>query len=183
MKTFKRENLWSSFNPLSLTAWWLICGNLTRLIRSLVCRLALPLGIVQGINLKPFFRDAGPANVELAYRYDNQATTGTDFDGDFHTVSATLYSPLPFWKLRADVGVAASYEGYDNANSLDADGDERNDWEFAVSAGVTKQIYESTALRIDYTYTDHNSNVETAVGQKPYEYDRHLFGVRLIFSY
>src|SRR5205823_9852937 len=75
------------------------------------------VGIVQGINLPPIFRDAAPANLELSYRFDLQDTKGSDFDGDFNTLGATLYAPLPFWKLRADVGVAFGLDLYRHPNS------------------------------------------------------------------
>jgi len=141
------------------------------------------LGIVQGINLPALFRDAGAANLEFSYRLDRQETKGSDFDGWFNTVGVVLYTPLPFWKLRADMGASLSYEAYDNGNSLDADGDERKDWEYNVSAGLTRQLTKEIAIRADYTFTDHRSDVETAAGERPFEYDRHQFGIRLIVSF
>jgi hypothetical protein len=141
------------------------------------------VGIVQGINLPAIFRDAGPSNLELSYRFDAQNTKGSDFDGKFHTLGATYYTPLPFWKLRADAGVNFSFDNYDHPNSLDVTGDKREDFEFSATAGITKEINKNIAVRVDYSYTDHNSNVETAAGQKPYEFDRHQVGFRLIFTF
>lgn len=140
-------------------------------------------GIVQGITLPPIFSTAGESNLELSYRYEIQDTDGSDFEGDFHRVAATVYTPLPVLKLRGDVGVSVSFDQYDNPNSLDATGDTREDFEWSVSAGVTRQLTEAAALRVDYRFTDHDSNVTTPAGQLPYEYDRHLFGVRLIITF
>ncbi len=140
-------------------------------------------GLVQGINLPPLFKGAAPANLELSYRLDDQRAKGSDYDGWFNTVGATLYAPLPFWGLRADAGVNLTYEMYDNGNSLDASGDRRRDFEVGVSTGITKQFNKAFSVRVDYNYTNRDSNVETALGQKPFEYDRHQVGVRLIFSF
>jgi tetratricopeptide (TPR) repeat protein len=140
------------------------------------------VGIVQGINLPAIFRDAGPANLEISYRFDIQETKGSDFDGKFNTVGATFYTPLPFWKLRADTGVNFSFDNYDHPNSLDASGDKREDFEFNVTAGITKDINKNIAVRVDYSFTDHNSNVDTGTA-KPYEFDRHQVGFRLIFTF
>ena len=140
------------------------------------------IGIVQGINLGEFFKGAGPANVEVSYRFENQETDGSDFDGNFNTVGAVLYTPLPFEKTRADIGVSFGYDQYSHGNSLDADRDRRRDTEISAVVGITREITKGCAVRLDYSYTNHNSNVETA-GQKPYEYDRHQVGLRLILSY
>jgi tetratricopeptide (TPR) repeat protein len=140
------------------------------------------LGIVQGINLPEIFKDAGEANLELSYRFELQDTKGSDYDGDFHTFGAILYTPLPFAKLRADVGVSVGWELYDNANSLDDDGDRREDFEYSFSAGLTRDINEYMAVRVDYSFTDHNSNISSG-GADPFEYDRHIVGARLILSF
>jgi hypothetical protein len=144
------------------------------------------LGVVQGINLPPLFRDAGPANLELTYRFEHQDTDGSDFDGNFHTAGVTIYTPLPFWKLRADFGATIDFEQYSHGNSLDNDGDKRRDTEWSAVVGLTRQINANWAFRVDYSYTNRNSNValiSDGAERRPYEYDRHLVGMRLIFSY
>jgi tetratricopeptide (TPR) repeat protein len=140
-------------------------------------------GVVQGVQLPQIFSDAGSPNLELSYRYSRYDTDGTEFEGDIHTAGATLYSPLPFWELRGDVGVSVSFEQGDSPSVLDASDDPREELEWSVTAGVTRQLSTSTALRVDYTFTKHDANVTTAADQSPYDYDRHLVGVRLILTY
>ncbi|MBC8108686.1 MAG: tetratricopeptide repeat protein [Anaerolineae bacterium] len=140
------------------------------------------IGIVQGINLPPIFRDAGPANLDLSYRFEDQVAQGSDFDGLFHTLSATIFVPLPVWKLRADLGLSVAYDGYTNANSLDDEGRDREDWEYNITVGLSRQINKYFTVRADYTYTDHDSNVKTG-GVDPYSYDRSQAGVRLIITF
>jgi hypothetical protein len=142
------------------------------------------VGIVQGINLPSIFKDAGQANLELSYRFEHQSADGDDFDGDFHTFGATLYTPLPFFKLRADLGVSLDIDRYSEPNSLDASGDKRDDEEFSVVVGINREINRNWTIRADYIYTDHNSNVDQGVaGGQPFDYDRHQVGLRAIFSY
>jgi TolA-binding protein len=141
------------------------------------------VGILQGINLPSIFRDAGPANLEVGLRYERQLADGSDFDAHFYSGGATLYTPLPWWKLRADVGLNLEYDDYDNGNSLDADLDTRRDFEINFVAGLSRQITKDIAVRMDYTYTDNDSNVETVLDSAPYEYDRHQFGVRLTYTF
>jgi Tfp pilus assembly protein PilF len=141
------------------------------------------MGVVQGIQLPEFFRDAGRANLELSYRFEHQDTEGADFEGNFHSLGATLYTPLPFWKLRHDIGVSVDFDRYSNPNSIDADNSRRRDWEFNVVTGITRELNRNWAVRVDYGYTYHDSNVQTAAGQNLFDFDRHQVGVRLIFSY
>jgi hypothetical protein len=79
------------------------------------------------------------------------------------------------------------YDLYSHRNSLDtgglAAGDKRRDTTFGVVVGITREITQGCAVRVDYSYTNENSNIETADGSKPYDYDRHQVGIRLILSY
>jgi tetratricopeptide (TPR) repeat protein len=140
------------------------------------------IGVVQGINLPELFADTSPANLEVSYRFENQQASGSDYDGNFHTVGATLYTPLPFWKLRADLGTAVTFEDYTHGNSLDAGHDKRSDTEYDLTVGLNRELVSGLVLRVDYSYTDRLSNVEKA-GQRPFQYDRNQVGVRLIYSY
>jgi Tfp pilus assembly protein PilF len=141
------------------------------------------VGIVQGLNLPTLFPGAGAANLELNYRFEDQQARGSDFAGNFNAVGATLYTPLPFLKLRADAGVTLDYEQYNHQNSLDVDGRDRRDFEVDVATGLTKDLTKDLALRLDYTFTNRNSNVTSSSGNHPYAYDRHVVGIRLIYSF
>jgi Tfp pilus assembly protein PilF len=140
------------------------------------------IGFVQGINLPAFFRDAAPANLDLNYRFEDQQAQGSDFDGLFHSLGATLYVPLPVWKLRADIGGSVSYDGYTHGNSLDDNRDKRQDWEYNLTFGLSREITKNFTVRLDYTYTDHESNVDTGT-VSPYSYDRNQAGIRLIITF
>jgi tetratricopeptide (TPR) repeat protein len=140
------------------------------------------VGLVQGFTLPEIFRGAGESTLELSYRFERQETDGSDYQGNFHSLGATFYAPLPVWKLRADAGVTFDFENYDNPNTLDSDRDRRRDFEFDITAGLTRQINKYMAARVDYSYTRRDSNIVSA-GQDIFDYDRHILGVRLIFSF
>lgn len=141
------------------------------------------LGIVQGFNLPEIFEGAGQPVVELSYRYENQNTDGSDFDANSNSFAVTFYTPLPFWKLRLDLGASYELDDYTNANSLDADLDLRYDTQWNFVAGLTKDLSDNWALRVDYIYTDQDSNVNTPGTENPFDYNRYQIGARLIFSY
>lgn len=141
------------------------------------------VGVLQGITLPELFKGSGAAELDLSYRFSNQQTRGSDFSGNFNTAGATLVTPLPFWKLKGDIGVNATFENYEHPNSLDAIGRRRDDFEVNTLVGLTKELFRGVTLRVDYSYTDHQSNVRTNTGSKPYQFDRNVLGVRLILSY
>jgi hypothetical protein len=147
------------------------------------------VGLLQSINLPEFFSGAGRAELQLIGRFRHQNTKGQDYDGDLYDTGAMLYLPLPM-KLKADIGVNFDVEDYSNANSLDAENRQRHDSEFTFSAGLMRQLNRWTAIRAEYTYVNHDSNVRTAgdpatglEAEKPYEFSHHVVGVKMIMSY
>jgi Flp pilus assembly protein TadD len=145
------------------------------------------LGVVQGLKLPAIFRDAGPANMDLSYRLEYHDTDGSEFEAYFHTVGATVYTPLPWWNLRADAGATMGFDRYSNRSIIDDDARRRRDFRWGLSAGITRKINENLSIRADYTFTKNDSNVRRAAGidgeQNFYDYDRHQLGARLILSY
>jgi hypothetical protein len=61
--------------------------------------------------------------------------------------------------------------------------DLRSDYEWNFIVGLTKDLNKNWAFRVDYIYTDHNSNVKTIGDQDPFDYNRYQIGARLIFTY
>jgi tetratricopeptide (TPR) repeat protein len=134
-------------------------------------------GILQSIDLPELFKGIGKNRLEVSGRYEHQDTKGSDFDGNIYSAGVTVYGALPLWKLQADAGISVSYEGYANGNSLAADHRVRHDFEYRPSVGVSREICPNATVRVDYSYTNHDSNVAV------YEYDRHVVGVSLILTY
>jgi hypothetical protein len=120
--------------------------------------------------------------LKLEYRLIDQETQGADYDGLGNLVGATFYTPLPFWKLRADAGVSYEWDNYRHSNSFDSGGDQRFDQILNASAGINKQLNKNVTFRVDYTFTNDDSNVKQG-GVDVFDYDRHQLGVRLLCTF
>ncbi len=142
------------------------------------------LGIVQGITLPSLFDQNEKSNIDISYRFTYQDTQGEEYYGYLHTFGIVYYTPLPFWKLRLDMGATLTYEDYQNPSLFDdpADRDKRSDLEYVLSVGLTREIFKNASIRVDYAYTNRDSNVGFG-GQTPFEYDRGVLGVRFIYSF
>jgi hypothetical protein len=63
--------------------------------------------------------------------------------------------------------------------------------ECRLTAGLTRRLTRWSVVRVEYEYTIHDSNVVTVdpdaggplTGERPYEFDRHVLGVRMIFNF
>ncbi len=142
-------------------------------------------GLSQGINLPEIFRGAGNANMEIDYRLTDQEAVGGDYDGLFNQLGATLYTPLPFGKVRGDFGVAYEFDDYRHQNSLDTAFDRhdaRKDQQWVLTAGLTRELFKGCSLRVDYSYTTNDSNVRFG-DEKIFSFDRNQVGVRLIYNF
>ncbi len=142
------------------------------------------IGIVQGITLPALMQEGKKSNLELTYRLTFQDTQGSEYYGYLHTLGVVYYTPLPLWGLRADVGATVTFEDYSNPSLFDdpIGRESRQDFEYILSVGLTKEVFKNASVRLDYAYTNRNSNVEFA-GQTPFEYDRNVVGLRFIYSF
>ncbi len=140
------------------------------------------LGLVQGYDLHSKTGKSGEMpRVEAGVRYENDQTKGGDFSGNFFTLSGEYYQPI-CRKWTADAGADLSYFHYEHPNSLDERGRKRRDFEIKPHVGVTWQVNQYLAVRGDYTFTYHDSNI-VAGTVKPYQYNQHVIGIRMIVSY
>ena len=140
-------------------------------------------GLTQSFATPEIFKDAGASNLEVTYRLSDQETHGSDYDALTNQVGLIFSTPLPFWKLKADAGVSYEVDNYRHPNSLDTvDHHQRFDQLLNASVGVQREIFKGCSVRVDYNYTNSNSNVDFA-GQGIYDYDRHQVGVRLIYNF
>lgn len=140
------------------------------------------LGVIQGFDLHSMARAGLDApRLEAGLRYENDDTSGSDFDGNFITGSVAFISPI-CRNWTGDVGLELSYFNYNNPNSLDSGGRDREDFEVRPHLGLTWRVNQFVAVRGDYTYTYHQSNV-LAGAVRPYQYNQHIVGARVILTY
>ncbi len=144
--------------------------------------VAFILGLAQGINFTSFSHDPGESpRLELTLQYEHDATRGSDFDGDFVTTSATMFFPICRHWI-ADAGLELGGFDYANGNSLDNNHARRMDYEIQPQIGVTWQVMSHLAVRGDYSYIYHESNVVSGT-IRPYEYRNNVLGLRVILTY
>ncbi|MCC6238718.1 MAG: tetratricopeptide repeat protein [Phycisphaerales bacterium] len=143
------------------------------------------LGLVQGIPVPSLFDAQQKANIDLSYRVTYQDTQGQEYQGILQTLGVAYYTPLPFWNLRLDLGGTLTYEAYRNPSQFDDPGNRsrRRDLEYVLSIGVTHKINDKASLRVDYAYTNHNSNIEMTGSGDPFDYNRSIVGVRFIYTF
>jgi tetratricopeptide (TPR) repeat protein len=139
------------------------------------------LGLIQGIDLKPAsIAGLSPPRLEIDFRYENDQTSGSDYDGNFVTLGGTYYQQVSHHAY-VDAGLDWTNFAYSHFNSLDPTV-QRTDYELKPHIGVTYQIGQNWAFRGDYTFTYHVSNVVNN-GVRPYQFNENVIGVRLIFTY
>jgi tetratricopeptide (TPR) repeat protein len=147
------------------------------------------VSVVQGITTPELFSGVGKSELELIYRFKNQNTVGSDYDYYGNEIAANFSTPLPFWQLHADAGVSYEMDNYRHPNTLDTvghDHDKRYDQVWNATVGVQREIFKGCNVRVDYTYTNDDSNVQFNPGTGPnglYSYDRSQVAVRLIYTF
>lgn len=139
-------------------------------------------GVIQGFDLYRMARAGLDApRLEVGLRYENDDTRGSDFDGNFFGASGAFITPI-CRNWTGDVGLEFTYFNYNNANSLDTARRDREDFEVRPRIGVTWRVNRYVAVRGDYTFTYHQSNV-LAGNLRPYQYNQHIVGARVILAY
>lgn len=136
-----------------------------------------------------FYLLEGAGRLYFGYRYGKTRSDGSDFDFNSNMLTARVEVPLEELKIPYlnDVVVDAEYrffrDRYDNANSLDFFGNARRDYRNEVRTGLQKFFSKNVSVRLDYTYTDNQSNVANLFGVHFYEYSRHVVSSQLIYDF
>lgn len=129
-----------------------------------------------------FYLFEGAGRLYLGYRHEDAATDGSDFDRRTNMVTARVEAPLP-WQSVANLEVRQFWDDYGNPNSLDAFGRPRSDRRVEVRAGLQKFLTPHVSMRLDYSYTINDSNVENLFGASFYSYDRHVISTLFIYDF
>lgn len=136
-----------------------------------------------------FYLMEGAGRLYFGYRYGQTRSEGSDFDFDSNMVTARVEVPLEGLNLPYlnDVVFDAEYrwfcDRYDNPNSLDFFGNARRDDRSEIRTGLQKFFTKNLSVRLDYTYTDNESNVANLFGVHFYEYSRHVVSSQLIYDF
>lgn len=129
-----------------------------------------------------FYLAKGNGRLFLNYRYENAQTQGTDFARSTNQISARLELPIP-GKAVFNTEFRQFFDDYKHPNSLDFLGRPRYDQRIEARIGIQKFLTENLSLRLDYIYTNNDSNVENLFDSSFFSYHRNVFSTQLIYDF
>ncbi len=172
--TFGHLTAYYEFESLGINPIANILPNVKALNRS---------GNINSVGVtQAFYLMEGAGRLFLGYRYDRANTQGTDFDRSTNQLDIRLEMPL-FWKMIANVEARYFWDDYLNPNSLDFYSRKRYDTRIEARAGVQKFFTNHLSTRLEYVYTDNQSNVHNLFGVSPYSYNRNVLSLLLIYDF
>ena len=129
-----------------------------------------------------FYLFEGAGRLYLNYLYQTAKTLGSDFDRATNSVDARLEVPLPF-KIMGNIEARYFWDDYRFPNSLDFYGHKRTDGRIEARIGGQKFLNDHLSVRVEYIYTNNQSNVLNAFDQSFYSYNRGLLSALLIYDF
>ena len=120
-----------------------------------------------------YFFWSNKAYLQLAYRFEDENTKGDEYDYKGHIVNAALRLPAP---LQSNLRLAFKYHLKDYDNITPSIGVEREDSKKAYNIRWTKNMGKYFELKMDYEYTDSDSNLESV------DYTKNVFFIALSFK-
>ena len=135
-----------------------------------------------GFTRARYLGATGLGRFYYGYRYESAEADGSDFDRSTNQVNTRLELPLSS-RLIVDGGFRYFWDDYDNPNSLDFHGDERDDTRAETRTGIQWIMSRRVSTRVDYTYINSNSNVANLFGVRFFDYQKHTLTAQLIFDF
>jgi tetratricopeptide (TPR) repeat protein len=146
-------------------------------------------GVAQSINfLQPRLDREDPRwlSALIGYRWQDESTTGTDFDMIGNELSARINVPMAY-DLEMELAGEWTWEDYKNPNSQDRRRRKRQDFvqRYTWSLGREWQLDRRTSVAVQglIAWTFDDSNVRNNLGEAIYSYDRVIYGLTLSFFF
>ncbi len=108
-----------------------------------------------------FFMD-NKAFLLLGYRFENEITTGDEFDFLGQFLTAGVQAPLAFLDLETKVKFTYKYFFKDYRNLTASIGEERKDFRHSLQLGITQPVYKALLAKLDYQFIDSVSNLASS---------------------
>ncbi len=108
-----------------------------------------------------FFLD-GKAMFTLGYHFENEITTGPEFDYLGHFFNTKVKLPIPFWNLQTKVSVGYDYFFKDYKNTTASIGEKREDYKNTIDFGVYQPLYKNIHAKLKYQYINSISNLASS---------------------
>jgi tetratricopeptide (TPR) repeat protein len=100
----------------------------------------------------------GKGIIQVGYRFENEITTGDEFDYLGHYLDTKVKLPLPFSK-KTQVSFSYQYYFRDFKNVTASIGERRDDFRHTIGLGVVQPVYKSIFAKLDYQFIDSTSNL------------------------
>lgn len=100
----------------------------------------------------------GKGIIQVGYRFENEITTGDEFDFLGHYLDTKIKLPLPFSK-KAQVSLSYQYffKGFKNVTA--SIGEKRDDYRHSIGLGIIQPVYKSIFAKLNYQFIDSTSNL------------------------
>ncbi|GJL77950.1 MAG: hypothetical protein NPINA01_09390 [Nitrospinaceae bacterium] len=106
-----------------------------------------------------FFIMDGKGIIQLSYRFENEITTGEEFDYLGHYVNSQVKLPLGK-KTKIILGHKYIFRDYKNVTV--SIGEKRDDFRHTIEFGVAQTIYKNVFGKLDYQFIDSTSNLASS---------------------
>jgi tetratricopeptide (TPR) repeat protein len=108
-----------------------------------------------------FFLD-GKAMVLLGYRFENEITTGAEFEYLGHFLNTKVQFSIPFLNLQTKVSLGYDYFFKDYKNITASIGERRDDFRNTIELGIYQPIYKKLHAKLKYQYINSISNLASS---------------------
>lgn len=114
-----------------------------------------------GFNNFLFFLD-GKGMVSLGYHFENEITTGAEFEYLGHFLDTKVKLPIPFLNLQTKVSLGYNYYYKDYKNITASIGLKRDDFKHTAELGIYQPIYKNLHAKLNYQYINSISNLASS---------------------
>ncbi|MCH8312219.1 MAG: tetratricopeptide repeat protein [Nitrospinae bacterium] len=108
-----------------------------------------------------FFLD-GKVMVLLGYQFENEITTGAEFEYLGHYLNANVKFPIPLLNLRTKVSLGYKFFFKDYKNITASIGKKRDDFRHTAELQIFQPIYKNLHVKLNYQYIHSISNLASS---------------------
>lgn len=108
-----------------------------------------------------FFLD-GKVMVQMGYNFENEITTGAEFEYLGHFLNTKVKFPIPLLNLKTRVSLGYNYSYKDYKNITASIGEKRDDYRNTAEVQIFQPIYKNLYTKLNYQYINSVSNLASS---------------------
>jgi Tfp pilus assembly protein PilF len=108
-----------------------------------------------------FFLD-GKVMVQIGYNFENEITTGAEFEYLGHFLNTKVIFPIPLANLKTKVSLGYNYSYKDYKNITASIGEKRDDYRNTAEIQIFQPIYKNIYTKLNYQYINSVSNLASS---------------------